>query len=124
MVAPDVGHVLPEEHHEDVVPVVLGIDDTAEGIARAPGDVVDFGLDLGKGWGGGGGRGGRRIEGRNVGRVRGCGGGGGSGAGGRGEGGGTYSGRATFLDRAGSDEELCADDDVGIWQIEDVSGGA
>jgi len=47
MIAPDVGHVFPEEHHEDVVPVVLGIDDATEGIAGFPGDIVDFRLVCG-----------------------------------------------------------------------------
>ena len=44
VVAPYIGHVFPEEHHEDVIPVVLSIDDASEGVAGTPGDVVDFGL--------------------------------------------------------------------------------
>ena len=52
MVAPHIGDVLPEQHHQDVVAVVLGIDDAPEGVAGAPGDVVDFRLvDFGHGKG-------------------------------------------------------------------------
>ena len=47
VVAPHIGHVFPEEHHEDVVPVVFGIDNAPEGVAGAPGDFVDLGVVVG-----------------------------------------------------------------------------
>ena len=44
VIAPHIGHVFPEQHHQDVVLVVGRIDDTSECVARAPCYIVDFGL--------------------------------------------------------------------------------
>jgi hypothetical protein len=42
MVQPDVGNVLDEEHDQDVVLLLAGIDGAPEGVARFPKDGVDF----------------------------------------------------------------------------------
>jgi len=41
-VLPQVGHVLDEQHHEDVILVLRGVQRAAERVARLPEDIVDF----------------------------------------------------------------------------------
>ena len=42
VVAPHVGDVLDEEHHQDIVLVLGRVHRAAEGVTRAPEDLVDF----------------------------------------------------------------------------------
>jgi hypothetical protein len=42
LIFPEIAHVLDEEHDQDIVLVLCGIECAPEGVASPPGDIVDL----------------------------------------------------------------------------------